>query len=66
MQVRIPYKQNKNLSIDNVEIGDILVQGNLTVDIDSQQDLSNYTTYNITSINDNQFGNTPHVHLGGQ
>ena len=34
--------------------------------INIQQDLTNEEIYNITSINDNNFGNTPHIHLGGK
>lgn len=65
VDVRIPYNQNK-VSIDNIEIGDILIKGNLTTDISTQQDLSSYEIYNITSINDNNFGNNPHIHIGGK
>ena len=66
VDIRIPYQINKNLEISNIAIGDILVQGTLTVDIDTQQDLSNYDIYNVTSINNNNFGNNPHIHLGGK
>lgn len=66
VQIRIPYGQNENLSIGNFSIGDIVVQGTLDIDIDTQQDLSNYLIYNITSINDNNFGNNPHIHIGGK
>lgn len=64
VQIRIPY--DDNLDITNFSIGDILVEGTLEQDIDTQQDLDNYTFYNITSINDNNFGNNPHIHLGGK
>ena len=64
VQVRIPY--NNDLNINNFNIGDILVQGTLDIDITRQQDLKNYDVYNITSINNNTFGNNPHVHLGGK
>lgn len=64
VEVRIPYQINMNLS--NIAIGDIIVQGTLTTDIDTQQDLSSYDIYNITSINNNNFGNNPHIHLGGK
>lgn len=65
VDVRIPYANN-NISVDNIAIGDILVNGTLTTDIETQQDLSNYDVYNVTSINNNNFGNTPHIHLGGK
>ena len=66
VQVRIPYDQNYGLDINDFAIGDILVQGTLDFDIETQQDLQNYLVYNITSINDNNFGNSQHIHLGGR
>lgn len=66
VQVRIPYNQNESLDINNFAIGDIIVQGTLDIDIEAQQDLENYLTYNITSINNNNFGNNQHIHLGGK
>lgn len=66
IQVRIPYGQNDNLSIANFSIGDIVVADDLDFNIETQQDLSNYETYNITSINNNDFGGTPHIHIGGK
>lgn len=66
VQIRIPYKQNQDLSILNFEIGDILVQGELDLDISKQSDLSSYEIYNITAINNNVFGNETHIHLSGK
>lgn len=66
VEVRIPYDQNSGLSINDFAIGDILVQGTLEIDIESQQDLSSYQIYNIRSINNNDFGNNKHIHLGGK
>lgn len=66
VQVRIPYNQNKDLDINNFEVGDIIIYGTLTTDIETQEDLSNYQIYNITSINNNNFGNNQHIHLGGK
>lgn len=66
VQIRIPYDLNANLSIDNFSIGDIIVQGYVTDEINTQQDLSNYDVYNITSINNNNFGNNQHIHLSGR
>ena len=66
VQVRIPYDQNNGLDINNFAIGDILVQGTLETDIQTQQDLENYLVYNITSINNNNFGSNSHIHLGGK
>ena len=65
VQVRIPYDTNE-VNINDLAIGDIIVEGKLTTNITTQQDLSNYLVYNITSINDNKFGNNPHIHLGGK
>ena len=64
VDIRIPY--SSSISIGNFSIGDIVVQGTLDFDITKQQDLSSYQIYNITSINDNNFGNNPHIHLGGR
>ena len=66
VQVRIPYDQNNGLNINDFAIGDIIVQGELNIDITTQQDLEEYEIYNITSINNNNFGNNQHIHLGGK
>lgn len=66
VEVRIPYDQNAGLDINDFAIGDILVQGELATDIETQQDLNDYLVYNIRSINDNNFGNNQHIHLGGK
>ena len=66
VQVRIPYNQNNSLNIDNFAIGDIIVKGELKIDIETQEDLNSYLIYNVTSINDNNFGNNQHIHLGGK
>lgn len=63
---RIWYKLNSNLNAKNFAIGDIVIPENVTIDITTQQDLSNYEIYNITSINNNNFGNNPHIHIGGK
>ena len=65
VQIRIPYESNTDLSIEDFAIGDIIVQGTLETNITSQQDLDEYLIYNITSINNNNFGNNQHIHLGG-
>ena len=64
VEIRIPY--DENLSINNFAIGDIIVKGTLDINITTQEDLSNYDIYNITSINNNNFGNNQHIHLGGK
>lgn len=65
IQIRIPYKQN-NININDLAIGDILVKGKVLIEIEKQEDLSNYEVHNITSINNNNFGTEPHIHIGGQ
>ena len=66
VEVRIPYDKNANLNFGNFSIGDIIIQGTLTQNIDTQQDLSRYDVYNIKSMNNNNFGNNKHIHLGGK
>ena len=65
VNARIPYDKN-DIDIGNLAIGDIIVKGTIETDITTQQDLKNYEVYNITSINDNNFGINPHIHLGGK
>lgn len=66
-QVRIPYDKNPELNIENFKIGDIIVKGDLDLDIETQQDLGqNYEIYNITSMKNNDFGINKHIHLGGK
>ena len=66
VEIRLPYSKNDNLDINNFAIGDIIVQGTLDIDITRQQDLKDYLIYNITSINNNNFGDNQHIHLGGK
>ncbi len=66
VDVRLSYTQNNNLNITNFSIGDIIVKGEINIDINTQKDLKNYEMFNITSINDNNFGNNPHIHIGGK
>ena len=64
VNVRIPYKENPNLDIDNISVGDILVEGIINTDIDTQSDLS-CITYNITGITNNKYGANKHIHIRG-
>jgi len=64
VEIRIPYFNG--LDISNFALGDIIVQGELNDDIETQQDLKNYLIYNITSVIDNRFGENPHIHIGGR
>lgn len=63
VEIRLPYSKNE-LDINNFAIGDIIVEGNITQDIDSKEDLDTLV-YEITSINNNNFGLNPHIHIGG-
>lgn len=64
VDIRIPYKYKPG--IGEIKIGDILVKGDIATDITTQNDLKQFEVYNITSINDNNFGNNPHIRLGGK
>lgn len=68
VDVRLFYKDDPKLDINNFGIGDIIVQGCLRIDITKQQDLRDYLTFNITSIQNNITGsqNVRHIHLGGK
>lgn len=66
VELRIPYSLNKDLNITNFALGDIIVKGNINLEIESQDDLKNYEIYNITSINNNDFGLSKHIHIGGK
>ncbi len=66
VQIRIFYKLNEKLNFEDFSIGDILIQGSINKDITTQQDLNPESVYNITSLNDNNFGNNPHIHIGGK
>ena len=65
VDIRIPYNENE-IDINNIQIGDILVKGDIATDIITQTDLKDFEIYNITSINNNNFGNNPHIHIGGK
>ncbi len=64
--IRIPYDVNPNLDITNFKIGDIIIQGTLEFDIQTQQDLNDYEAYNIKSITNNTYGPNKHIHIGGK
>ena len=65
VQIRIPYDLNPKLDYNNFGIGDILVKGTIKTDITSESDIeSEY--YNITSLNNNVFGNNKHIHISGK
>ena len=63
VNVRIPLEDVSDTSI--FAIGDIVAVGEQE-NITKQSDLDGKEYYNITSININNFGNNPHIHLGGK
>ena len=63
VQIRIPMEKIQDVTI--FTIGDLVAIGN-NPDITTRSDLENIEFYNITNIKINDFGSTPHVHLGGQ
>ena len=65
VKIRIPYNAN-DINISNIDVGDILVKGRVDLDIEEQADLAGCDVYIITSVNDNSFGSSPHVHIEGK
>ena len=65
VEIRIS-RLNHEINEKDFAIGDILVKGEVKIDINTQQDLNEYEVYNITSIKDNNFGLNPHLHIGGK
>lgn len=63
VDVRIPMEYVTDTSI--FQIGDIVAIG-VQDNISKQSDLKDVEFYNVTSININDFGNNPHIHLGGK
>ena len=63
VDVRIPLEMVNDTTI--FHIGDIIAVGHLS-DIQWQKDLEGSEFYNITTINVNDFGTQPHIHLGGK
>ena len=63
LNVRIPMEYVKDVNM--FDIGDIVALGE-NPDISRQSDLEGIEFYNVTKINVNDFGNNPHIHLGGQ
>lgn len=65
VKIRIPYDVNE-IDVSKIDLGDILVKGRVEREIEEQADLADYDVYIITSINNNTFGNSPHVHIEGK
>ena len=63
VDVRIPMIFVKDKSI--FKVGDIVAVGKQD-NITKQSDLKDVEYYNVTSVNINDFGSQPHVHLGGK
>ena len=64
---RLPYSI-KGLDFSNFAIGDVVVQDEVKLNISDSKELTDagYTIYTITSLNNNNFGNSPHIHMGGK
>lgn len=65
VDVRISYNKH-SVDLSKISIGDILVKGKVQINIETKQDLNSYEVYEITLINNNNFGSEPHLHLGGK
>ena len=63
VDIRIPMKYVQDTTI--FKVGDIVAVGEHE-NIERQSDLKDVEFYNVTSININDFGNNPHIHLGGK
>ena len=63
INIRIPMHYVTDATI--FAIGDIIAIGK-QADITKQEDLQGKEFYNVTAININEFGNNPHIHLGGK
>lgn len=66
VEIRIPYDENNNLNVNNFAVGDIIIKGNINLNIETQDDLQDYEIYNIISIKNNDYGNNQHIHIGGR
>lgn len=68
VSLRLYYKDIPSLDFGNFAIGDIIVQGTITLNITKQSDLNNYLTYNITALQNNITGNNnvKHIHISGK
>ena len=65
IDIRIPYETNENADISHFSKGDIIYIGTGAENITSQTELGN-DIYRITMLNNNNFGNNQHIHLGGK
>lgn len=59
LTVRIP-----DLSVA-VKKGDVIIQGNCNIDVQTLKDLNGYEYFKVTSVNYNHFGNNPHIKVVG-
>ena len=63
VEIRIPMEYVNDTTI--FQLGDIIAIGSFG-DITKQKDLEGKEFYNVTNIKINDFGNNPHIHLGGK
>lgn len=52
-----------NTEINEFSIGDIIVKGNLDININDQHDLSDYLVYNIIQLKNNNYSFRKHIHI---
>lgn len=65
IDVRIPYETNENADISNFSKGDIIYIGQGPASIETQTELGE-NIFKITLLNNNDFGNNKHIHIGGK
>lgn len=53
-----------DVDIAYISVGDIVVIGTLDTDITGESDLTDY--YKIMSVKNDNFGRTPHIHIGAK
>lgn len=63
VDVRIPIEKVEDCKL--FKLGDIIAIGKQKP-ITKQSDLEGIEFYNVTNVNVNNFGNFPHIHLGGR
>lgn len=63
VDIRIPMEFVQDKTI--FKVGDIVAVGSQS-NITKQSDLKGIEYYNVTSVNVNDFGSNPHIHLGGK
>ena len=58
--------RSESSSVDQIKKEDILVKGECDVDIQKPSDLKGVEAIKVMAVNYNNFGDTPHIKVGGQ